>query len=321
MAPSKRKISKAKKEIAYEIHRPARRIYNRRHVSIRGFRDLFQADLIDMINYKEFNRSHSYILLVIDCFSKYVFARPMKKKEALDTTEAMRSILESKEKTFLKPPKFLHVDRGKEFHNKMFKKMLAEFGITMYSTGSNVKASIAERAIRTVKTHMFREFSAQGSYNWIDILSDLITLYNNTVHRTIKMAPEKVRQTDESRLQALHKANHVSKLRGKVKFEVGDYVRISKYKKVFDKGYLPNWSTEIFKVIEVRNTTPVTYILEDEKGQPLFGGFYNEELSSTIHPKDFLVEKVLKKEGKKHFVKWLGFPDSENAWIKISDYV
>lgn len=182
MAPRKKKVfSRTKKEIALEIHRPARRTYYQRHVKVKGLRDLFQADLIDMNTKKEFNRSYSYILLVIDCFSKYIFARPIKRKDKVDCTEAMRSILKSKEKMFLKPPKFLHTDQGGEFHNHMFKKMLAEYNITLYSTGSNLKASIAERAIRTVKTIMFREFSIRGSYNWIDILNNIIRRYNKFV--------------------------------------------------------------------------------------------------------------------------------------------
>ena len=173
--------------------------------------------------------------MVIDCFSKYIFARPIKSKDKVDCTEAMRSILESREKAFLKPPKFLHTDQGGEFHNSMFKKMLAEYGITLYSTGSNLKASIAERAIRTVKAIMFREFSIRGSYNWIDILNNIIRRYNNSYHRTIKMAPAKVHPEDEQHLQAIHNANHALKIRGKVKLKVGDKVRISKIKAVFEK--------------------------------------------------------------------------------------
>lgn len=74
MAPKKlKKNSKAKREIAHEIHKPARHIYNRRHVNVRGFKDLFQADLIDMHTYADVNQSYKYILLVICCFSKYVF--------------------------------------------------------------------------------------------------------------------------------------------------------------------------------------------------------------------------------------------------------
>lgn len=122
-------------------------------------------------------------------------------------------------------------------------------------------------------------------------------------------------------MQAIHSINHASKKRGIVKYAVGDVVRISKYKAAFQKAYLPNWSTELFKITEVCNTCPVTYKLEDLRGQPIHGGFYHEEIKKTAHPGEYLIEKVLEKKGTKHLVKYLGFPDSENEWIDVKNYV
>lgn len=315
------KISRVKKEIGYELHKPARKKYLRRHVVLHGFKDLFEADLIDLNSYGEKNRGYKYILLVICCFSKYVFTRPLKTKSGLEQTEAMRSILLSREKSFLKPPKFIHVDRGGEFYCEPMKKLMSDLNINMYSTGSKIKASMAERAIRTVKTILFREFSIRGSYKWIDILKNIIRQYNNSYHRTIKMPPSMVTPEDESYLQSIHNSNQVDTKIGKIKFQVGDIVRISKIKAIFDKGYLPNWSTELFEITEVCKTRPVTYKLKDLHGQPVTGGFYNEELQKTRHPDVYLIEKVLKRQGNRHFVKFLGFPNSENAWITVNNYV
>lgn len=315
------KISNVKKEIGYELHKPARKNYLRRHVSLRGFKDLFEADLIDLYQYREENNGYKYILIVICCFSKYVFARPLETKKGNEITEAMHSILKSNEKKFLKPPKFLHVDRGGEFYSAPFKKLMKNFKITMYSTGSKIKASIVERVNRTIKTILFREFSIQGSYKWVDILQDIIKRYNNSYHRTIKMIPSQVSPNDESYLLSIHNSNQTNRKIGKIKFKVGDVVRISKIKAIFEKGYIPNWSTELFEICEVCKTTPVTYKLNDIYGKPIMGGFYNEELQKTLHPKVYLVEKVIKKKGNKHFVKYLGFPDSENEWINANSYV
>lgn len=101
--------------------------------------------------------------------------------------------------------------------------------------------------------------------------------------------------------------------------KAGDYVRISKYKGIFEKGYTPNWSTEIFKIIKAQNTCPVTYLLEDSRHNPILGAFYKEELQKTKHPEVYLVEKVLKRKGNKVFVKWLGLPNDENSWIDKSN--
>lgn len=90
---------------------------------------------------------------------------------------------------------------------------------------------------------------------------------------------------------------------------------------MFEKGYTPNWSTEIFKISKVQNTTPVTYILTDSRSQPILGSFYVEELQKTKNPHLYLVEKVLRKKGNKVLVKWLGLSSSENSWVSKSDVV
>lgn len=96
---------------------------------------------------------------------------------------------------------------------------------------------------------------------------------------------------------------------------VGDFVRISKYKGCFEKGFTPNWSTEIFKIYKVQDTNPTTYLLEDARSRPILGAFYKEEIQKTNHPDIYLVEKVLKRKRNKVYVKWLGLPASENSWI------
>ena len=86
------------------------------------------------------------------------------------------------------------------------------------------------------------------------------------------------------------------------KFSTGDRVRISKYKRVFKKGYLPNWTNEIFTIYAVKPTTPVTYILQDSKGVILKGGFYEQELSKSNTGNVYLIDKVLKVKGDKALV-------------------
>ena len=274
-----------------------------------------------MIPHAEVNKDFKYILTVIDCFSKYAWAIPLLRKTAQETADAMESIFESPEKRFLKPPKFLQVDRGSEFNFRIFQRMLKRFNVKMYSTHSNLKASICERFNRTLKNLKYREFSARGSYNWIDILDDLMKCYNTSIHRTIKCASSSIHLKDEGRIQAIHNTNHASRNQGTQKFQLGDIVRISGIKAEFTKGYYPNWSTELFKIIEICNTCPVTYKLEDYHGHPLLGGFYKEEISKTNYPDVYLVEKILERKKGKVLVKFLGFPDSENMWISMKNIV
>ncbi|XP_020295917.1 uncharacterized protein LOC109860912 [Pseudomyrmex gracilis] len=99
------------------------------------------------------------------------------------------------------------------------------------------------------------------------------------------------------------------------RFKVGDPVRVSKFKTVFDKEYTPNWTTEVFKINKIQTTYPVTYLLEDSRGQSVAGGFYEYELHRVAHPDVYLVKKVLRKNGEKVYVKWLGLDESYNSWI------
>jgi len=71
---------------------------------------------------------------------------------------------------------------------------------------------------------------------------------------------------------------NIPKIFLKHKLLVGGYVRIRKYKGAFMKGYEPNWTTEVFKVLKVKSTYPVTYKIQDYMGTPINGSFYEEEL-------------------------------------------
>ena len=110
-------------------------------------------------------------------------------------------------------------------------------------------------------------------------------------------------------------------LKQKPKYKVGDKVRISKYKrKVFDKGYTPNWSEEIFTVDEIQSTVPVTYRLKDLRGEEIKGSFYQPELLKA-EQKVFRIDKVIRRDYKKKMalVKWKGYSDDFNSWIPMKD--
>ena len=86
---------------------------------------------------------------------------------------------------------------------------------------------------------------------YIDKLDDIVNEYNNTCHRTIKMKPVDVKHN--TYIDFEKEVNDKDP-----KFKVGDQVRISKYKSIFTKGYMPNWSEEVFAVKKVKNTVSWT---------------------------------------------------------------
>lgn len=303
----------AKAGLAEELHKPARRNYPRRSFLVKDIDETWQADLVQMIPYAKQNKGFKYLLTVIDVFSKYAWTVPIKQKTGKCVTEAMKSILSGK-----RVPKNLQTDRGKEFYNKDFDQLMKSYNIHLYSTYSNVKASICERFNRTLKSKMWKLFSLRGTHKWLDIIQELTSQYNNSRHRTIGMKPVEV-NSDNVKL-VLKRINKSKKnLFKRAKFKIGDKVRVSKLKKVFDKGYTPNWSTEVFTITRVSQTKPYTYHLKDYQDKPIAGGFYEEELLKTKYPTVYLVEKVLRKKGKKVYVKWLGFDKTHNSWINKKD--
>ena len=301
-----------KKDLVNELHKQARKNFIRRKVVMKGIDDLWQADLVEMGAYSLYNKNYRYLLTIIDTFSKFAWGIPLKTKTSLEVVKAIDNIFK-----LGRVPKNLQTDDGKEFFNKHFKNLMTKHNINHYSTYSSMKASIVERFNRTLKGMMWKQFSLNGSYNWLDIYKDLINAYNRKVHRTIKMAPINVNSTNERKL--LNTIYNHLKIYKFTKFHVGDYVRISKYKHIFEKGYTPNWTTEVFKIKTVKNTYPTTYILEDYHGNPIKGGFYDEELSKTQFPNTYLVEKILKTTGEKVYVKWLGFSNQHNSWINKNE--
>ena len=114
---------------------------------------------------------------------------------------------------------------------------------------------------------------------YIDTLDDIVNEYNNTYHRTIKMKPEDVKDNTYIGSMELHSGKEVNDK--DPKFKIGDHVRISKYKNIFAKGYMSNWSEGFFFISKINNTVPWTYITNDLNGEEIIGTFYEKELQKT----------------------------------------
>lgn len=217
------------------------------------------------------------------------------------------------------PPKLLQSDQGSEFISKEIQKLLKKYDVKHYYTYSEKKASIVERAIRTLKSMIWKELHVNGSYKWYNLLATIVKIYNNKKHRTIGMKPSEVTKKHEKHLlQTVY--THI-KIVNKPKFKINDPVRISKIRGVFDKKYQSNWSTEIFTINKIQLTNPTTYLLQDANKHNIKGGFYEQQLQKVKYPDIYLVEKVLKRKNNKAFVKWLGFDNSHNSWIDIKNVV
>ena len=177
----------------------------------------------------------------------------------------------------------------------------------MYSTHNEGKSVVAERFIRTLKSKIYKYMTSISKNVYIDKLGDIVDEYNNTYHTTIKMKPIDVK--DNTYINADKEINNIDP-----KFKVGDHVRISKYKNIFAKGYMSNWSEEVFVIKKVKNTVPWTYVINDLNGEEITGTFYEKELHKK-NQEEFRIEKVIRRKGDKLYVKCKGYCNSFNSWI------
>lgn len=297
----------------YTLHKPIRKKFETRRVFVSDIDKQFQADLVEMQQFEKENKGFKYLLTVIDCFSKYAWAVPIKNKTADETIKAFEVIFKER-----KPAK-LQTDKGKEFINKKFQDVLKLNNIHWFSTNSDLKASIVERFNRTLKTKMWRLFTEIGNNKWIDVIDDLVYNYNNSYHSSIKMTPIQGSMT-KNKDRVYHNLYGKSKqIILRTKFKEGDKIRISKWKGTFAKGYLPNYKKELFTISKVLNTVPVTYKVQDLNGEQVEGMFYEPELVKfDKQDEDFEVEKILDtriRNGKKeHLIKWLSYGPEFNSW-------
>ncbi|KAL9970252.1 hypothetical protein ACROYT_G022594 [Oculina patagonica] len=183
------------------------------------------------------------------------------------------------------------------------------------------KAVVIERFNRTLKNKMYKQFTIQGNTQYLEMLPILVKEYNNTKHSSIKMTPTEASKEKNQGIVYLNLYGDMEPLSAKPKFKVGDKVRISKYKRiVFDKGYTPNWSEEMFVITKIQHTNPITYKIKDLNDEEIKGSFYEPELLKAKQDV-FRIDKVIRRDYKKKqaLVKWKGYSDDFNSWIPIKD--
>ena len=289
------KLIPENKQQPNELHKPIFRKFEERKVYSTFKDNIWGVDLADMQLSSKYNKGIRFLLCVLDIFSKYACVVPLKDKKGITIVKAFQSILKQSNK---KPNK-IWVYKGSEFYNAYFKKWLRDNDIVIYSTHNEGKSVVAEKFIRTLKSKIYKYMTSISKNVYIDKLDDIVDEYNNTYHTTIKMKPIDVK--DNTYINASKEINNKDP-----KFKVGDRVKISKYKNIFAKGYMPNWSEEVFVIKKVKNTIPWTYVINDLNGKEIIGTFYEKELQKT-NQEEFRIEKVIRQKGDKIYVKWNGY--------------
>ena len=187
----------------------------------------------------KFNKKIRFLLCVIDIFTKCAWIIPLKDERGITINNDFQKVLdESKRK-----PNIIWIDKGSKSYNRTMKSEIEESEIEMYLTHDEGKSFVAGRFIKTSKNEIHKYMTSISKNMYIDKLN-IVNKYNNIYHTTIKKNPSALNQ---AYILTLNKENN----KEGSNFKVGDIVRISKYKNIFAKGFVPNWSEEVFVIKKV----------------------------------------------------------------------
>jgi transposase InsO family protein len=305
----------------HTLHKPVRKRFPHNPYTVTNIDDVWEMDLSDFNSLSKYNEGNKFLLNIIDVFSRYAWSVQLKDKTGASVTTALKILFKSRQ------PLTLQSDKGTEFLNKSLQRYLKTQGVSFHTTHNpDINGAIIERFNRTLKTRMYRYFTKNNTYRYLDVLDKLVRGSNNSIHSTIGMPPNKVNRSDIYAVWERVNSLRTAIPRGHVNFRVGNLVRITKEKLKFAKGYEQTFSTEIFQVVKVIHRMPQpVYELIELQGRPIEGQFYNYELVKvTVSPEtEFQIDKIVrtrKKGGiKQHLVKWKGYDETFNSWVNSSD--
>ena len=305
----------------YTLHREYKRTRKFNPYFVYDKRKLVEGDLIDFANDKELveaNDDVKYILVLIDVFTRYAWAYPLKNKSAKAVHTALKQWLDSLQDK----PSVLQTDDGAEFRNRLVQQLLRQHQVAWQAVYGFIKAAYAERFNKTLQILLHKYMTHNGIDRFIDKLPNFIDTYNNRGHRGINyMTPANaelaqniphIRQLATRKLRRYKKRNPI--------YKIGDFVRVKIYPRGLDharRAYAEQFTRNFFKVIRINRKIPIPlYFLEDcVTNQAVEGGFYKEELEGVREV--FRVERVLRRDRRNNrmLVKFLGFSNQYNQWL------
>ena len=310
---------------SYTKHRGYFKHFPTKPVIVGGPNQLHQADLIDFQQFSKANDGVTFLLVVFDVFSKFFWVQPLKDKTNVSVLEALKKIYPDY-KSF---PSTFTSDKGTEFTGKKIQDFFKSNSVTYYNSHGNTKAQFVERAIRSLKQKIFREQEGRKTKRYIDNLQSLVNDINHTISRVTGVSPSDVTSQNSRRIFFHEHGGTIHSLIEEIVptqkekiafgFKEGDYVRILADKGVFAKKYNDTFSNEIFQIKEVKMTKPIQAKLQDLLGEEILGKFYKAEMQIVKLPTvKFLVEKILKRNEDKVFVKWESYGEKFNSWVSKS---
>ena len=298
------------KDLSEELNKGVINKFERKKVIVKYIDEIHSCDLVDMVKYSRVNRGYKYIFTNIDIFSKYAWSFPIKSKKIQDIKPCFEKIFKQRK------PKYIWSDQESSFFSKEMLKFFEDNNVKIYHTYSNLKAVVIERFNRSLRELMMKEFVKNNNTVYYNILPELIKKYNNRFHHTIKMKPINVNKKNEKHIKnTVYNYDITNK---KPKFKINDLVRISlKRRELFDKptGNI-KWSEELFKIYRINKSNVISYQIKDMNDEIIKGIFYEKELQLTKNNTgEYIIEKILRTNKNKIYVKWRGYSNNFNSWI------
>lgn len=247
-----RKINATHKKIREEVQKSAATQIHRKpekypYLPIIASMGTYQADLMFLEQYRNYNGGYRMILNVIDANSHYLFSIPLKSKK--DVYGALKELIEGEE-IKRDPMRHLVTDAGTEFVNKQVRDLLSSHNITVRDTTTKTHVSIVERVNKTIRDLIERYLTLTGKYRWIDALPDIVYNYNHTWHSGIQSTPVDFTYADWLRqFRKKHKLTDKLLAGIKDKFKIGEHVRMKVSKEKFEKGATETYSNTVYEII------------------------------------------------------------------------
>ena len=302
--------------LSNELNKPTIQKFERKRVIVNHINEIHSTDLVNMTQYSKINRGYKYIFTNIDIFSKYAYAYSIESKKIQDIKPCFEKIFKKNK------PKYIWSDKEPAFFSKEMQKFFKDNNVKIYHTNSHLQAVVIERFNRSLRELMMKHFVKNNNTIWYNILPELIKVYNNRYHSTIKRSPIEVNKNNEKYIKEnIYTCNKTSK---NPRYKINDLVRISlKRRDIFDKssGNI-KWSEELFKIHSINRSNIISYKIKDLNDNIIEGIFYEKELQKTKNTSEvYVIEKIIRKNKNKYLVKWRGYSNGFNSWIDKDDII
>ena len=193
---------------------------------------------------------------MIDNYSKFLLAIPLKSKKSQTITNEFMNILSTSKRRLLK----LESDCGAEWYNSIFQNFLKAKNLHHYSRFTDKGPSIAERVIRTIRNVLKKPVFLAGNVDWLSELPAVTKQYNNTIHSSTKMTPNQ--PSKKAKERKVYSNLQDRRVRQNPKFNLGQLVRNADIKRVFSKGDSTNYSYKLYTITEIIHDTIPSYRID-----------------------------------------------------------